>query len=217
MSAPGQAPETTEAPSAPEVTEQTQQTTTQPGSDGLDRLYSRMDEVASQQARMAETLTQFMTPAEEEADESEFYTDEGELTEEGARAVISDLVRESIQAELAPREKARALEQRDDAFEALKDEYPELQDEKVAEQALGAAIRWAQQNDPAIIESPGFVDVIELAYKSAKFDELAKQQTADQPRIVLESAQGARQQHQPQGPDWSDRIVKAAERLRPQI
>jgi hypothetical protein len=173
---------------------------------------------ARQQAQIAETLTQFMAPEEEEPDESDFYTDTGDLTEEGARAVIADLVRDGIQQELAPRERARALESRDDAFEALREEYPEMGDEKVAEQAIGAAMRWAQANNPAIIETPGFVDVIEMAYKSSKFEELAKQQAAEQPRsVVLESAQGARQQQSPNEPDWGDRIVKAAAALRPQI
>jgi polyhydroxyalkanoate synthesis regulator phasin len=215
MSAQGQEPESA-APSAPEPT--TPEPTTPPPSDGLDRVYARMDEFAAQQARLAESFQQYMAPPEEEPDESDFYTDEGELTEEGARAVIADLVREQIQSEMAPREKARAVEMRDDAYEALRDQYPELQDDKVAEQVLGSAIRWAQANDPAVIESPAFVDVIEFHYKAGKFDELASQRAAEQPRsVVLESAQGARQQQRPNEPDWSDRIVKAAERLRPQI
>lgn len=215
MSATGQEPEAPQE--APSASPEQQTAAPAPGSDGFERINARMEEFGRQQAHIADTLASLMTPPEEEIDEADYYTDEGELTEDGARAVIADLVREGIQAELAPREKARALSDRDDAFEALREEYPELQDDKIAEQALGAAIRWAQQNNPAIIESPGFVDVIEMAYKSAKFEELASQQAADQPRsVVLESAQGARQQQQP-GPDWGDRIVKAAERLRPQI
>jgi rubrerythrin len=221
MSAMGQEPaESTPAPSAPETTQT--ETTAAPtqGSDGLERINARMEEVARQQAQMAESLTQFMSPVEEEDEltEADLYTETGELTEEGARAVIADLVREGIQAELAPRERARLLEQRDDAFEALRDEYPDMADDKIAEAALAVATRWAKANDPGIIDTPGFVDVIEMAYKATRFDELAQQQTAEQPRsVVLESAQGARQQQQPKGPDWSDRIVKAAERLRPQI
>jgi hypothetical protein len=221
MSAMGQEPnESTPAPSAPEQAQT--ETTAAPtqGSDGLERINARMEEVARQQAQMAESLTQFMSPVEEEDEltEADLYTETGELTEEGARAVIADLVREGIQAELAPRERARLLEQRDDAFEALRDEYPDMADDKIAEAALAVATRWAKANDPGIIDTPGFVDVIEMAYKATRFDELAQQQTAEQPRsVVLESAQGARQQQQPKGPDWSDRIVKAAERLRPQI
>jgi polyhydroxyalkanoate synthesis regulator phasin len=206
MSALGQEPaETTpETPSAPEPT---QTTAAPPQSDGLERINARMEEVARQQAQMAESLTQFMAPVEDEdaLTDADLYTETGELTEEGARAVIADLVREGIQAELAPRERARQLEQRDDAFEALRDEYPELADDKTAEAALAVATRWAQANNPGIIDTPGFVDVIELAYKATKFDELAQQQAAEQPRtVVLESAQGARQQ-QAQGSGYARR------------
>jgi hypothetical protein len=216
MSAPGQETPEPPAPSAP-ADGAAPQETAPAAPDGFDRINERMEQFGRQQAQIAETLAGLMTPEEEEPDESEFYTDDGELTEEGARAVIADLVREGIQQELGPREAARLKSDRDDAFEALRDEYPELQDDKVANEALGAAIRWAQQNNPAIIETPGFVDVIEMAYKSARFEELRAQQP-EQPRsVVLESAQGARQQQRPNEPDWGDRIVKAAQSLRPQI
>jgi polyhydroxyalkanoate synthesis regulator phasin len=215
MSVPGQEPAgQPEAPSAPEG--QPPEPPSQP--DGFDRLYQRMDQMTAQQAQLAESLQQIMTPEEEEPEESDFYTDQGELTEDGARAVISDLVREQIQSEMAPRERARQIEQRDDAFEALRDQYPELQDEKVSEAVLADAIRWAQGHNPAIVESPAFVDVIEWVYQARQLQTLREAQAAEQPRpVVLESAQGARQQQQPNDPDWGDRIVKAAERLRPQI
>jgi hypothetical protein len=61
------------------------------------------------------------------------------------------------------------------------------------------------------------VEVIEAFYKAEKFDELHAAQAAEQPRsVVLESASGVRQQAKPDT-DWGDRIVKAAERLKPQI
>jgi hypothetical protein len=176
-----------------------------------------MDRMAQQQAALVEGMTQLTAPPEEEEDDSLYYTDEGELTEDGARAVIADLVREQIQSEMAPREAARLVAERDDAYEALRDEFPELQDQAVSERVLARAIRWAQGFDPQIIDRPEFVDVIEAFYKADKFEEISAAQAAEQPRpVVLESGQGARQQTS-QGPDWSDRIVKAAERLRPQI
>jgi polyhydroxyalkanoate synthesis regulator phasin len=213
MSAPGQE---SEAQPQPEAQPEPQAQPAQP--EGLDRLYERMDQVASQQAALAENFQQLMQPEEEEADESDFYTDDGELTEDGARAVISDLVREQIQSEMAPREQAAAINARDRGYEALREEYPELQDEKVAEAVLADAIGWARSHNPAIIETPGFVDVIEWVYQARQLHTLRAAQEAEQPRsVVLESAQGARRQQQPNEPDWSDRIVKAAERLRPQI
>lgn len=204
-----------EGAQAPEGQPAETTTTSQP--DGLDRIYSRMDEMASTQKQLAETVTALMAPPEEEEDESLYYTDEGDLTEEGARAVLADMVRSEIETAMAPREKARMVGQRDEAYESLLEQYPELQDSTVSERVLGAAVRWAQNANPDIIERPEFVDVVEAFYKAEKYEALAAQQAAEQPRpVVLESGQGARQQR-PNEPDWGDRIVKAAEALRPQI
>jgi len=217
MSATGQPPEGAaepEAPSAPEAGTETQA----PASDGLERLYARMDQMASQQQQLADTFAQLTAPAEEEEDESLYYDDEGGLTEDGARAVLGQMVDERVEALMAPREKAHALTQRDDAYDALRDEYPELQDEQIAGPVLAAAVQWAQGHNPALIERPEFVDVIEWVYRSNKFESLSAAQAAEQPRpVVLESGSGAARQQRPQEPDWGDRIVKAAERLRPQI
>ena len=212
---PGQAaPETEAAPQAPEG-QPVETTSAQP--EGLDRIYSRMDEMALTQRQLAEGLSALTQPAEdEEEDESLYYTDEGDLTEEGARAVLADMVRSEIETAMAPREKARLVGQRDEAYEGLLEQYPELQDKAVSDRVLGAAVRWAQEINPEIIDRPQFVDVVEAFYKAEKFEALAAQQAAEQPRpVVLESGQGARQQR-PNEPDWGDRIVKAAERLRPQ-
>jgi hypothetical protein len=188
MSAPGQE---SEAQPQPEAQPEPQAQPAQP--EGLDRLYQRMDQMASQQAQLAENFQQLMEPEEPEPDEQ-------------------------IQSEMAPREQAAAINARDRGYEALREEYPELQDEKVAEAVLADAIGWARSHNPAIIETPGFVDVIEWVYQARQLHTLREAQEAEQPRsVVLESAQGARRQQQPNEPDWSDRIVKAAERLRPQI
>jgi hypothetical protein len=217
MSAPGQQAESTTTPDAPEsapaeapVTE----TTAAPGSDGLDRLYARMDEMAAQQRQMVDSLTELRQPPEEAEPELDYYDDEGGLTEDGARALIADLVREQVETQLAPREQARLTEMRDDAYEALKDEYPEMQDEAIARPILDRAVRWAMQVDERIIERPEFVDVIESFYKAAKFEEMRSQQEAEQPRpVVLEGAGGAaRTTRGPQEPDWQKRVIEAAQR-----
>jgi len=220
MAATGQPAEGTAAPpeGGAEQQQQTAPETTAPA--GLDRIYERMDEMAGQQRQFLTSLQQAMTPAEaeEEVDEADFYTPDGDLTEDGARALISDLVNEQVEAKLAPREAARLVRERDESYDALKDEYPDLQDEKIAQKVLDRALGWAHQHNPALIDRPEFVDVIEAFYKAERFDELRQADPAQQPRgVVLESAQGAaRPQQQPQV-DWGDRIVKAAERLRPQI
>ena len=215
MSATGQPPpEAQEAASTTETTE----TAAPAQPEGLDRLYERMDEMASQQRNLLEGFQQLTTPPEEEPDESLYYTDEGDLTEDGARAVIADLVREQVEGALAPREAARLLSERDDAYEALRDEYPELQDDKIAQPILREAIAWAQSVDPRIIERPEFVDVIERAYKASRWDAHREREAAEQPRpVVLESGQGAARAQRPNEPDWGARIVAAAEKLRPTI
>jgi hypothetical protein len=217
MSATGQPAEGTPPPA--ESGEPTTTTTTTEAPPGLDKIYERMDSMAAQQREFMQSVSQQLTPAEEEEepDPADYYGDDGSLTEEGARAVIKELVDEQVQAQLAPQEAARLIERRDDAYEALQDEYPELADPKVAEPVLQSAIAWAQGNQ-GIIDRPEFVDVIEWVYTHGKYHELQETQAAEQPRsVVLESAQGAARQTQQQGPDWGDRIVKAAERLRPQI
>jgi hypothetical protein len=217
MSATGQPTEGTPPPA--ESGEPTTTTTTTEAPPGLDKIYERMDSMAAQQREFMQSVSQQLTPAEEEEepDPADYYGDDGSLTEEGARAVIKELVDEQVQAQLAPQEAARLIERRDDAYEALQDEYPELADPKVAEPVLQSAIAWAQGNQ-GIIDRPEFVDVIEWVYTHGKYHELQETQAAEQPRsVVLESAQGAARQTQQQGPDWGDRIVKAAERLRPQI
>jgi hypothetical protein len=214
MSATGQEPDAPTdgaAPSAPEPSG-----TQAP--ENFDRLFARMDEIAGHVQGITtrvDGIQQLVAPPEPEP---EYYDDQGGLTEDGARNLIQSLVDERVQEQLAPREKARQIEQRDDAFEVLRDEYPELQDDKVANDLLQAAIRWANAVNPEIIDRPEFVEVIEAFYKADKYNALATQQAAEQPRsVVLESAQGATRQQRPNEPDWGERIVQAAARLRPQI
>jgi hypothetical protein len=217
MSAMGQppAPELAPESATPEAPE-TIAAPPEPQTQGLDRLYERMDSMAAQQRQFMESVTQQLQPPEEE-EEVEFYTDTGELSEDGARAVLQDLVTEQLEARLAPREAAQAVRERDEAYEMLKDEYPDLQNPEVAQAVLQRSVQWAHAHNPALIDHPGFVEVIEAFYKAEKFDELHAAQAAEQPRsVVLESASGVRQQAKPDT-DWGDRIVKAAERLKPQI
>jgi hypothetical protein len=215
MSAAGQepAPQDDSAPSAPEPS--APEAPSAPPSDGLDRVYSRMEEMAAQQQALIEGFQQLTAPPEEEM---ELYDDEGGLTEEGAQALIADLVARQVESHLAPREAARQVEMRDDAFEALRAEYPELQDESVSRDVLGEAIRWANGVDPQIIDRPEFVDVIESFFKARKFEEFREREQAEQPRhVVLESAAGGGRQQRPNQPDWQKRVIAAAEKDGPRI
>lgn len=200
-------------PEAPATPETTTEAPAQP--DGLDRIYERMEEMSAQQRQMAEQFSELAAPPEEEA--PEFYDEAGELTEDGVRAVVDDYVREQVEARLAPRE-AQALEtDRNQAWEDLKDDVPELGDVKYAREVIDQAVAWANAHNPDLIDRPEFVDVIEWIHKVRKYDESAAAQTPAGRGVVLESAAGAAQPSGQPEEDWGDRIVKAAERLRPQI
>jgi hypothetical protein len=199
----GAPPPTTETPAAP--------------APDFDRLFSRMDEMSTQQREMASQMSALLNPPEEEI-EPEYYDETGEMTEEGAQALIRGLVSEQVKEALAPHEKARLVRQRDDAYEDLKEEYPELADEKIGGQVLQASIAWANKHNPDLIDKPEFVDLIEWVYKAEFRTPEAPEAEAGR-RVELESAGGAGGRTQRKTPevDWGDRIVKAAERLRPSI
>jgi hypothetical protein len=200
-----------EAPATPE-TATPEAPPAQP--DGLDRIYERMDEMSAQQRQMAQQFTELATPPEEEP---EIYDDTGELTEDGVRAVVDDYVREQVEARLAPREAQALVSERDEEWDALKESTPELADPKYAQEVIADAVAWANAHNPDLIDRPEFVDVIEWVHKVRKYDESAAAQTPAGRGVVLESAAGAAQPSGLPEEDWGERIVKAAERLRPQI
>lgn len=191
--------------------------TTSTGPDGLEAIRARMDEMATQQQQLVEL---FQPPEEEEGelDESTFYDDEGALTDDGARALIGELVAEQVTQQLAPREQAAAQRERDFAFDDLRSEYPELRDDKVAGEAINVALKWANEHAPSLIDTAAFVDLVEQAYVGSKYRErVSAEEPATQGRhVVLESASGAGSPEE-QEVDWGDRILKAAERLRPDL
>lgn len=200
-----------------------EQTTEAPQESGppewLGPIQERMEAMSAQQAQIAEQFSQALTPEEEEYELPIYDDDTGELTEDGVRAVVNDYVREQIDAQMAPREAALLKDQRDDAFEALKDEYPELQDQGVVGPLIDAAFRRAQAIDPALIERPEFVDLIEDAFIRSKYNEVrSAQQTDGQREVVLESASGAsRAQKAPKEVDWQQRVIDAAKASNPRI
>jgi hypothetical protein len=216
MSAPGQG-EPAPPPEASAPSEAPAPTTEAAPAPDFDRLFSRMDQMATQQQQMASQMSALL-PSEEEEQEPYYYDDDGEMTEEGAQALIRDLVANQVQEALAPHEQARQVRQRDRAYEDLKDDYPELADEKIGGQVLAAAVGWAQKHNPDLIDRPEFVDLIEWVYK-AEFRTPEAPEAEHARRVELESAGGAggRTHQRKSEPDWGDRIVKAAERLRPTI
>jgi hypothetical protein len=203
-----------EAPATPEAATAAPPAAPPGQPDGLDRIYERMEEMTAQQRQMAEQFAELVAPPEEEP---ELYDDSGELTEEGAWAALQEAVSQQVDQRLAPLQ-AQALEtERNQAWEDLKDDVPELGDAKYAREVIDQAVAWANAHNPDLIDRPEFVDVVEWIHKVRKYDESAAAQTPAGRGVVLESAAGAAQPSGQPEEDWGDRIVKAAERLRPQI
>ena len=189
-------------------------------SDGLDRIHDRMEEMAANQQALAEAINQNYYADDEDYDDDEdeepveFEDENGQLTEDGARALIADMVAEQVADQLSPRDYANQIAERDESFDDLRDEIPELQDDRIAGAVLSRALDWASNVDPGIVDRPEFVDLIEATYKAMKYDEGPSEPSERE--VVLGSAQGAA----PQGrddDDWEARIVQAAERQRPKI
>lgn len=193
----------------------------------LGPIQERMTELGEQTSRMAEQFStlyegQQQQPTDEgEADQDFDYFDaEGELTPEGAQAMIDQRVDDRLSAALSKRDAVTALEQREDAFEALRDEIPALQDEKMAARLVRDTADYLKQHGREdVIETPMFVDMIEDRFYREAHHERVQAEREQQPdrEVVLESASGATQPQAKNEPDWGERIVKAAERLRPGI
>ena len=186
--------------------------------DWLDPIEQRMDELRDQNMAIADQFRQ-MQPVEddEDFDIDELYGDDGELTPEAAQALIDQRVNEAVSSQLSQRDAANALEQREYAFDDLRERVPALQDDRYAAQIVREVA--GDLEGPgygALVKTPLFVDLIEQRHKAGKFDEQAAAEQPPPRGVVLESAQGAAPQQQDQE-DWGERIVKAAERLRPKI
>jgi hypothetical protein len=173
---------------------------------------------------MAEQLAELYGAPEEEPEEEfsdgDLYDDDGELTPEGAQKLIDQRVDERLEARLSKRDAARALEEREDAFDALREEVPALQDDKLAARLVRETAEWCQRSgNERLINTPEFVDLVEDRYYRESYHERAAAEREDREdrEVVLESASGASQPSSKKEPDWGDRIVKAAQRLRPDI
>lgn len=190
----------------------------------LSQIQERMDQQGAQMQQLVDGLYQ---PVEEEEDDSqqrlsddELYDDDGDYTPEGARQVVSELIAEQLNAAMSKRDTDEAYQLRELAFEDLRERTPALKDDKYAAQLANAAADWAEAAGvPGLVGRPEFVDLIEHMHKSGQFDERAASETSETERdVVLEPGSGssASRQKQPEI-DWGERIVKAAERLRPSI
>ena len=199
----------------------------------LGPIEARMDELRDQQAELVERLGNgyddidyYNDDFAQDPDDEDWEalgiepSDLDEIEgEDGEGVDIFDLINQSIDSRLAVVEADELVEQREDDFDDLRDEYPLLQHEPTARAIVNRAAELANAWNPAVIERPEFVNLIELVTKAAMADRaIAEQRPGEQPRVVLEAGVGATpHDHRPQQADWGDRIVAAAERLRPRI
>lgn len=197
----------------------------------LGAINARMDELRDQNASIVERLEQYPQSDYDELyadeDEDERYTDssgdfdeDGNYTPEGARRALNGVVDERMSQEFAKRDAAMFLEQREDAFEALREEIPELQDDKTAARLVRETADWCvRTGNQHIIDRPEFVELIEDRWVREQYHARTDAERESEPEreVMLESAAGAGAPTGKKEPDWGERIVKAAERLRPQI
>ena len=212
MSDQGDAPETTETQEAP---------------DWLAPIQERMDELRDQNLALQQYVGGlYQTDDDDEYEdddepylaEEDMLDEEGQITPEAAQALIAGVVGEQLDSRLSERDAIDAIEVRNDAYEDLCEEYPDLSDPDIARPlVLGLAAELEQSGNGYVVDTPQFVDLIERTYKAMQYDERAAQEQPARRGVVLESGQGAALGDSSQDVDWGDRILKAAERLRPQI
>lgn len=194
----------------------------------LGPITSKLDELGETTSQLAQQYADAFKQEEPEAEfdyDGDFYDEDGEITEEGARHLIGSEVDDRVKAALAERDARDALREREDAFEALRAEIPALADDKLAARLVNEVAEelrdeYGEETAKQIIGRPLFVRFVEQYYKAGLYDDgqAQSEDAEDDQEVVLESATGASATRKKKDePDWGDRIVKAAESARPQI
>jgi hypothetical protein len=113
--------------------------------------------------------------------------------------------------------------EREEAFEELRERLPILQDEDTASEFVRMGVELAERwGAPAIVEGPDFVDLLRhLVLGSVGMQAIEREQAGQQPQreVVSESAAGGGPSgdNRSESQYWGDRMLAAAERLRPRI
>jgi hypothetical protein len=206
------------------------------GDGGLERIYARMGEVGDHTAAQAQQWAgRYEDEQLGEPDDDGDDQDALDMFEQ----VLTSAVDRRLDAADEVEDSELAVAARDLDFDDLRDQYPILQDEDNAQAVIGRAIElvnsWGRID---LVHMPEFVDIIEQVVL-ASYANPAILGPSEQPqaqhapaqngdpglygRVQLEpggggagvQARAARQQR----PDdyWGDRILAAAERLRPRV
>lgn len=192
----------------------------------------RMDELASQQYEIAQQFQEalserpvYVDPEEEAAPEGlpeeEWYDDDGDLTPQAAEQIIDQRVSERLSEQLGLRDAAAQVQARDEAYEDLVAEYPDL-DEVGADIVTDLVRELTEAGRAEVIEHPVFVDLVEARYKASLYDKRSNEAPSDEvePRrgVMLEAAGGGSPTRgRDDQEDWQARIVEAARAQQPDI
>ena len=113
---------------------------------------------------------------------------------------------------------AQATEEGEDALDELREQYPILQDERFAAELVNRAAQHHAKDDPHLLDRVGLVRQVERELLAYAYDLAVEQQQQPEREVMLESASGSvPQQASSDGDYWGDRVVSAAQKLRPTI
>jgi hypothetical protein len=146
-------------------------------------------------------------------------------------SAVDRLADQIFERQQEARDSREAFIEREDAFDELRASMPLLQDDATAydivHEALALAEAWGE---PELVETPAFVDLVRLVALASVADGAGRPQPEPAPappaglyeprgEVQLEAANGAIPQAdgRDEGAVWGDRIVQAAQRLRPQV
>lgn len=183
--------ETAEA--APATAEGTEQATTTEAPPSFDT--SKLEERMEAQARqMQEQLAQLQErlPAPTEEDELLEPGDDGYEDQEATKA-LDAWFEERFKERMEPLQQQQMVERRNDEYDALLEDYPEMQDEQFAKPIIARATELARSLNPDAVNRPEFVDLIEAVYKAHVADQRAAREkpAGERKEVVLEGAGGA--------------------------
>jgi hypothetical protein len=187
------------------------------------------DEYTDDELEQLDGYGQFLREHGDELDEiAGEYDDAGDNEQPDLIDQLTDRMDRAIERRESAADAETAVEDRDLAFDDLRESMPLLQDDRTAreliERATRRAVRLCHQlgRDPEdLIGTPDFVRIIEaetLAHIGRQARAREHRETSGASREVqLESAAGAGAPPRSKEPDWGERIVAAAERVRPKI
>jgi hypothetical protein len=185
-----------------------------------DDYQSRIDSRLEEMSRTIQELAQrpVYEPQAEEDDEDPYPLEEGEdgFDEQEAQRFLQELVDKQVAERLQPLQQQQANEKRDQAYDKLKQDFPEFENEDVARKYIGLAVSDLEDLNPAAIEDHRLVKWAEKLYKADKADERAAQETPPQRTTSLESSGGAAPSEN-DGEDLQDRLIRAYQQSHTQI